>query len=96
MIDGFVLTEIAPYWKFVVLLIMIECFVFTEIIKPHWKSGSHKQDAAPIIEERKYYKVGDCEMIGVPMPTFRWFKDNKLIEEDNNTLGIYFSDKHMR
>jgi hypothetical protein len=40
--------------------------------------------------------VGDCEMIGVPKPTFHWFKDNKLIEEDNNTLGIYFSDKHKR
>ncbi|XP_071124619.1 vascular endothelial growth factor receptor 1-like isoform X2 [Mytilus edulis] len=61
------------------------------IVKPHLAGGSHEQDTRISINEGISYKVADCEMVGIPKPTYRWFKDNKLIDDDNNTLGIYFT-----
>ncbi|CAC5359745.1 FLT1 [Mytilus coruscus] len=63
------------------------------LVKPHLVEGQHDQDTRINIKEGISYKVADCEMVGTPEPSFRWFKDNKLIEYIN-TFGIYFTDDH--
>lgn len=65
-------------------------------MKPYPVGGSTEQDLRLSINEGISYKVADCEMIGVPKPHFRWYKDGKLIVENNNTLGIYFTNRNKR